>query len=226
MNSVLKRIYIFNLDQLPKYSNTQKRVQRLKLINYFLVFSVPVIIVNDVIRALLGDEPYTIEKYPVLVFWLICLFALFLTLQKVYFASKLIVIFGPLVFITTYSLTGYIIGEHFLWQPVMVLGISIIPYLVLDVKKERVWLIISFITFFTYIIFHDSIMMYGTDGNSFGPVFERLNTTPFIYFAVRILMFFFLTSVVFYSVRLNEHQQILNEKINDDAWIWKFFGKA
>lgn len=214
MNSILERIYFFDLSHLPKYSNSQKRIQRLKLINYFLVFSVPVIILNDIVRALSGDEPYTFEKYPVVVFWILCLFALVLTKRKAYFASKLIIIFGPLVFITIYSLTGYIIGEHFLWQPIMVLGVSIIPFLVLDVNKERKWLVFSFIFFLCYIIFHDKLLLYGTDGNRFGPLFEKLNTTPFIYFAVKILIFIFLASVTFYSIRLNEYQHELNQKTN------------
>ncbi len=215
MKSFLNKIYFFNLSQLPKYSNQQKRIQRLKLINYFFVFAVPVIIINDIILAITGEQPYTFEKFPVIVFWGFILLALFFTRKRLFLLSKLIIIFVPLAFITTYSLTGYIIGEHFLWQPIMLLGISIIPYLVLDFKKERVWLIISFFTFLLYILFHDSILLYGTNDNSFGRVFDRLNTTPFIYNSVRIIIFLFLSSVIYYSVRLNDHQQKLNEEIND-----------
>ena len=213
MRSIFKKIYFFNLDLLPKYSNKQKRMQRLLLINYFLVFSIPVIIINDLLLAITGAQPYTFEKYPVIIFWIFCVISLFLTKRKKYFPSKLIIIFIPLIFISTYSLTGYIIGEHFLWQPILVLGLSIIPFLVLDVINERTWLIIAFISFFTYTIFHDEIMLFGAD-DTFGPVFNRLNTTPFIYNAVRIIIFLFLTFIIYYSVRLNDHQQLINEKIN------------
>jgi len=214
MRKLLNSIYFFNLSQLPKYSNQQKRIQRLKLIIYFLVFSVPVIILNDIILAITGEQPYTFEKFPVIVFWLIMLIALYFNKKHYFLFSKLIIIFIPLAFITTYSLTGYIIGEHFLWQPIMVLGISVIPYLVLDFKTEKKWILISFFTFLVYIVFHDQIMLYGTNDNSFASVYNRLNTTPFIYNSVRIIIFLFLSTTIYYSVRLNDHQQLLNEKIN------------
>jgi len=214
MGSVFKKLYFFNLDQLPNYSNTQKRIHRLVVINYFLVFAVPVIIINDLVLAISGEQPYTFEKYPVIAFWTLCLFALFLTKKRKYLPSKLIVIFVPLLFITSYSLTGYIIGEHFLWQPIMIMGMSVIPFLVLDFKEEKIWLIIAFFSFLIYIIFHDEIMLSGSD-ETFSRVFIRLNTTPFVYNAVRIIIFLFLTSIIYYSVRLNDHQQLINEEIND-----------
>jgi PAS domain S-box-containing protein len=214
MRKLLNSIYFFNLSQLPKYSNQQKRIQRLKLIIYFLVFSVPVIILNDIILAITGEQPYTFEKFPVIVFWLIMLMTLYFNKKHFFLLSKLFIIFIPLAFITTYSLTGYIIGEHFLWQPIMVLGISVIPYLVLDFKTERKWILISFFTFLVYIVFHDQIMLYGTNDNSFASVYNRLNTTPFIYNSVRIIIFLFLSTTIYYSVRLNDHQQLLNEEIN------------
>jgi PAS domain S-box-containing protein len=214
MRKLLNSIYFFNLSQLPKYSNQQKRIQRLKLIIYFLVFSVPVIILNDIILAITGEQPYTFEKFPVIVFWLIMLMTLYFNKKHFFLLSKLFIIFIPLAFITTYSLTGYIIGEHFLWQPIMVLGISVIPYLVLDFKTERKWILISFFTFLVYIVFHDQIMFYGTNDNSFASVYNRLNTTPFIYNSVRIIIFLFLSTTIYYSVRLNDHQQLLNEEIN------------
>jgi two-component system sensor histidine kinase VicK len=214
MRSAFKRIYFFNLSQLPKYSNSQKRIQRLKLINFFFVFAIPVIIINDIILAITGEQAYTFEKYPVLIFWIICLFALSLTMNGRHAVSRLIIIFVPLLFVTSYSLTGYIIGEHFLWQPVVVLGISIVPYLVLDVNKDRKLLLFSFLTFLIYIIFHDDIMIYGALDYSIVPVFDRLNTTPFIYNAVRIIIFLFLSLIIYYSVRMNDHQQVLNEEVN------------
>ena len=214
MRSIFKKLYFLNLDLAPKFSNTQKRNQRLLLINYFLVFAVPVIILNDLILAVTGEQPYTFEKYPVLVFWILCLISLILTKKKFLIVAKLITVFLPLAFISTYSITGYIIGEHFLWQPVMVLGISIIPFLVLDFKKEKHWLIIAFSAFFLYTILHDHIMLSGADP-TFAKVFNRLNTTPFVYNTVRIVIFLFLSFIVFYSVRLNDHQQLVNEQINN-----------
>lgn len=213
MKSIFKRLYFFNLELFPKYSNSQKRVQRLLMINYFLVYSIPVFIINDLVLAILKIQPYTFEKYPIIIFWVICLFALLLVKKKNYLPAKLILIFGPLVYISTYSITGYIIGEHFLWQPIVVLGLSIIPFLVLDFNSERGWLLLAFLTFLIYIIFHNDIMLYGAN-NSFNPVFKRLNTTPFVYNAVRILIFLFLTTIIYYSIRLNDYQQVINENTN------------
>ena len=213
MKSIFKRIYFFNLGHLQNFSNERKRNQRLLLIILFFVFAVPVIIINDLFLAITGNQPYTFEKYPVLIFWLICLFALYLTKTGRQGISKIIIIFVPLVFITTYALTGYIIGEHFLWQPIVVLGISIIPYLVLDVQKEKAMVLLSFLTFLAYTILHDSIMMSGSP-ESFIAAFNRLNTTPFIYNAVRVLFLIFLSFIIFYSVRLNDKQQLLNEDVN------------
>lgn len=213
MRSILRKVYFLNLDQIPKYSNDQKRIQRLKIINFFLVYSVPIVIINDIVLAITGEQAYTFEKYPALFFWLICLLALYFTKRRKFLASKLIVIFVPLLFISTYAITDYIIGEHFLWQPIMLLGLSIVPFLVLDFKKERIWLILAFISFFVYMIFHDDIMLLGAD-EGFARVYNRLNTTPFIYNTVRILFFIFLTVIVFYSVRINDQQQVIYEEIN------------
>lgn len=213
MRRRLKSLYFFNLDQLPKYSNEHKRRQRLLIITYFFIISVPVIILNDVILAVTGKQAYTFEKYPVVVFWLVCVFALWLIKKKRLLQAKLIVIFFPLLFISSYSLTGYIIGEHFLWQPIVLLGITVIPFMVLDFDEERRWLIISFLVFLTYTLFHNTIMLQGVIG-AYGDVFTKLNTTPFIYAAVRVIIFLFLTSIMFYSVRLNDRQNIINEEIN------------
>jgi two-component system, OmpR family, sensor histidine kinase VicK len=214
MRSVFKRIYFFNLDKLDNFNNERKRIQRLKLIILFFVITVPVIIINDLILAMTGSQPYTFEKYPVLVFWIICLFALYLTKTGRQRIAKFIIIFIPLIFITTYALTGYIIGEHFLWQPIVVLGISIIPYLVLDVHKEKGWILFSFIVFLSYTIFHDNIMKAGSP-IGYIMAFDKLNTTPFIYYAVRIIILLFLSTIIFYSVRLNDRQQEINEEINN-----------
>lgn len=214
MKSIFKKLYFFDLDLLPKYSSEQRRVQRLLIINYFFVFAIPVFIVNDLVLAMLRIQPYTFEKFPVLVIWLIFIIALYLTKKKRYLPSKLIIIFSPLMLLTTYSLTGYIIGEHFLWQPIMLLGMSIIPFLVLDVKKEKTWLLIAFLSFLAYVIFHDKILIFGAH-DTFRDVFNKLNTTPFIYDAVRIIIFLFITFIIYYSVRINDHQQLINEKINE-----------
>ena len=213
MSFNFKRLYFLNLDHIPKYSNDQKRIQRLKIINYFFVLSVPVVIVNDLVLAITGKQAYTFEKYPALIFWLICLLALYFTRKRIFLPSKLIVVFVPLLFISTYALTDYIIGEHFLWQPIMLLGISVIPFLVFDVKKERNWLIIAFLSFFFYTIFHDDIMLFGAD-EGFTRVYNRLNTTPFVYNSVRIIIFIFLTVIMYYSVRINDRQQEIYEEIN------------
>ncbi len=213
MRSFFKRFYFFNFDLLPTYSNEQKRIQRLKVINFFLVFALFVFVVNDAVLAILKIQPYTFEKFPILIFWIITLIALWLTKKGKYLASKLIVLFSFLLFISTYALTGYIIGEHFLWQPIALLGLSVIPFLVLDLRKERGWLFLFFLLFLFYTIFHDQIMMAGSD-DRFRRLFTHLNTTPFIYNAVRIIIYLFLTSIIYYSIRLNEHQQLLTERIN------------
>lgn len=213
MNSIFKKIYFFNLDLLPNYSNEQKRIQRLKIINYFLVSALLVFVINDVVLAVLKIQPYTFEKFPILIFWIISIIALWLTKKKKYLASKLIIIFTPLLFVSSYAITGYIIGEHFLWQPIVLLGLSVIPFLVLDFRTEKIWLIISFFLFLIYIIFHDRIMLAGADDH-YRLIFKEINTTPFIYYAVRIIMFLFLSFIIFYSIRLNEHQQLINERIN------------
>lgn len=226
MKSIFKRLYFYNFDLLPKYSNDQKRRQRLLLINYFFVFAVPVIIVNDLILAISGAQPFTIEKYPVLIFWLVCLLSLYLTKKKFFFPAKIITAFASIGFISSYALIGYIIGEHFLWQPIMMMGMSIIPFLIFDSKEEKGWLIFAFLICLVYIIFHERIMLSGSE-ESFIPVFHRLNTTPFIYTTVKILIFFFLTFIVYYSIRLNDHQQLINEQINNSlARTGDYLGKA
>jgi PAS domain S-box-containing protein len=56
-------------------------------------------------------------------------------------------------------------------------------------------------------------MLAGTDDH-YRLIFKDINTTPFIYYAVRIIIFLFLNFIIYYSIRLNEHQQLFNERIN------------
>lgn len=214
MGAIFKKLFNLNLDYLPEYSNQQKRIQRLLAINYFLAFSIPVFIFYDVIQAILQIHPYSFEHFPLLVFYAVCLLSLYLTKKGYLLWSKLITIFTPLMFISSYALTGYVIGEHFLWQPIAVLGISIIPILVLDIEQEKGWLLFAFLVFLLYNIFHTNIMLYGSDPD-FALVFEKMNTTPFVYNGVRIVIFLFLSSIIYYSIKMNDHQHLVNIGMNE-----------
>lgn len=212
--SSFRDLHFFNINKLPKYSIQEKRIQRLLIIVHFFVFSVPIIIISDTYLALAGKQDYTSEKYPVIVFWISCLVAFWCTKNGKYLIAKLIVIFGPLIFISSYSAMGQIIGEHFLWQPILLIGLSIIPYLILDYQTEKVWIIIAFLSFLLYNLFHDQILLAGA-GESYSKVFTRLNTTPFIYHTVRMLIFLFLSGIIYYSVRFNDKQQLIAEEMNE-----------
>ncbi len=214
MKSLFNNLYFFNLEKLPKYSNQQKRLQRLLLIIYFFVFSIPIVILSDTYLAIMGKQDYSMEKYPVVAFWLLNMIALWSAKNGKYLIAKLIVIFVPLIFISSYSAMGQIIGEHFLWQPILLIGLSVIPYLILDYKTEKGWIIAAFISFFIYNIFHDQIMLAGSS-ESFIKAFNRLNTTPFIYNTVRILIFLFLSGIIYYAIRFNDRQQTITEEMND-----------
>jgi len=54
----------------------------------------------------------------------------------------------------------------------------------------------------------------GSD-ESFIKAYNRLNTTPFIYYTVRVLIFFFLSIIIYYAIRLNDRQQLITEEMND-----------
>jgi len=135
MKSIFNNLYFFNLDKLPKYSNQEKRLQRLLIIIYFFVFSIPIVILSDSYLAITGKQDYTFEKYPVIVFWVLNLIALWSAKNGKYLIAKLIVIFVPLIFISSYAAMNQIIGEHFLWQPILLIGLSIIPYLILSMIR-------------------------------------------------------------------------------------------
>ncbi len=213
MESILNKNINHNSDKPLRFDNNQKRVNRLLVINNFLVFTIPVFIIYNLSLDLLNIYPYALEKDPIPIFWIVCIISLVLAKKKKYLPAKLFIIFSPLVFMTYYSLTGDIVGEHFLWQPIMILGVSIIPFLIMDVKNEKTWLIIVFLIFLAYTVFHDEIMLYKAK-DSLVMIFEKLNSAPIIYNSVRIIIFLFLTTAVFYSVNLNDQHQLINEKIN------------
>lgn len=213
MKSVLNRSDKNTSDKTIRFDNNQKRINRLLVIINFLVFTIPVFIIYNLSLDYLDIYPYSLKSDPTPIFWIACIFALILAKKKIYLPAKLFIIFSPLIFMTFYSLTGDIVGEHFLWQPIMLLGVSIIPFLVLDVKNERSWLIIVVSFFLLYVIFHDQIMLLRAK-DSLVSIFENLNTTPFVYNSVRIIIFLFLAVIIFYSVNLNDQQQMINEMIN------------
>ncbi len=214
MKSILYNLYLFNLEKLPKYNNQEKRLQRLLAIIYCFVFSIPIVILSDTYLAITGKQDYTFEKYPVIIFWTLNLLALWSVKNGRYLIGKLIVIFVPLIFISSYSAMNQIIGEHFLWQPILLIGLSIIPYLILDYKTEKGWIIAAFISFLLYNIFHDQILKAGSDVD-YIKAYNELNTTPFIYYTVRLLIFFFLSGIIYYAIRFNDRQQLIAEEMND-----------
>lgn len=214
MKSILRNLFYNNPDSSIKYSNEQKRTQRLLMIINFIVVTVPIFVIYDVVLAILNIDDFTPEKLPLIVFWLLFVIALSLAKKGAYIPAKLIIIYSPLILMSSYSIMGEIIGEHFLWQPVMVLGMSIVPFLVLDVRKDRPWLIFVFTSFLIFVVFHNDIMLYGAK-DSFAVLFDKLNTTPFVYNSVRIIIFLFLTLIIYYSVNLNDQQNLINEKINE-----------
>ncbi len=214
MKSFFKNIFYNNSDPSQKYSNEQKRVQRLSMIINFIIVTIPIFVIYDLVLALLKIDKFTPEKIPLIIFWLLFVIASIFARKNIYIPAKLIIIYAPLLLMSTYSIMGEIIGEHFLWQPIVVIGMSIVPFLVLDVKKDKPWLLLVFISFLIFVIFHDHILLYGAK-ESLALLFDRLNTTPFVYNSVRIIIFLFLTIIIYYSVNLNDQQHLINEKIND-----------
>ncbi len=213
MKSILKHIYFLNLGIRNKYEKKEKIRQRLLLINIIIFLFLTFFVFYDFIVDFLISHNYSQANAPVLIFWLSSLSSIWLIKKSRLLASKLLTAFLPPLITISYIFIDNVTCGHFLWQPIALIGFSIIPVLVFDYKKEKTLLLVSTIINLLYIIFYDRILSMGVNSYHVS-LYHELNTNPFIYKAVQVSIFLFLFALIYFSIRINNYQQLINERIN------------
>ena len=214
MKSILRRIYFLNLGFRIKYDQKQKIRQRLFLINILLFSFSTFFIFYDFIVDFLIARKYSLANVPVFLFWANCVACLLLIRNNKQLPAKLLSVFLPPVFILCYAFIEDVTYGLFLWQPLALIGLSIIPVLVFDYKKEKYLLVFSSITYLLCIVFYDRILVLGVN-NYYKELYTVLNANSFVYKTVQVAIFAFLFTVLYYAIKINNYQQLINDRINE-----------
>lgn len=214
MKSLLKRIYFLNLGLKNKYDQEQKIGQRLFLINIVIVLFLAFFIFYDFVVDFIISHRYSLANIPVFLFWANSVVCLLFIWKKKLLPAKLLSVFLPPVFILSYIFIEDVTCGYFLWQPIALIGLSIIPVLVFDYRKEKALLVVSAITYLLIISFYDRILSMGVN-SYYTELYLELNTNPFIYKSVQIAIFAFIFTASYYAIKINNHQQLINERINE-----------
>jgi PAS domain S-box-containing protein len=169
-------------------------------------------IIYDFVVDFLVAHNYSLANAPVLIFWLSSLTSILLIKKTKLLTAKLLSTFLPPLITLSYIFLDNVTCGHFLWQPIALIGFAIVPVLVFDYKKEKTLLFISTIINLLYIIFYERILSMGVNSYHVN-LYHELNTNPFIYKSVQLAIFSFLFTIIYYSIKINNHQQLINERI-------------
>jgi len=130
---------------------------------------------------------------------------------------KLSLIFMPhLVFLLGPTLAGFVEEEGFTYYPYIFIGTAVIPQLLLNPQKEKIFYWSSLAYFFILVVSIDKIMILTGKGNY--PIVERINTFYHFYKTAQVALFLFITSSIYYLQKLGikyEHElKRNNEKLD------------
>ncbi len=209
----LRRIYFLNLGFGSKYGSEEKLLQRLLAIDVLLLAGSFLYVVYDFFHDFILSGGYRAEDLPVFLLFLTSVFSLFLYRRKFFFTGKVLTAFGPQIFVFGCAYMGVQQGEYFFWLPLVLSGFSVFPVLIFDQKKEREWLIAALAFNLLIFIFYDVILLHNAD-QKFIDTYAMSGGTALFYKSMQIVLYVFLVSLLYYVVRVNNHQQLLCERVN------------
>lgn len=211
--SFLKEIYFLNLGFGNKYGSDEKILQRLLVIDILLFLGSFLYVVYDFVYDFLIKGGYGIEDLPVFLLFLCSTICLVLYRYKFFLAGKFLTAFLPQIFIFGCAYFGVRLGEYFFWLPLVLLGISVFPVLIFDQKNEKKWLIFAVIFNLIYLLFYDRILLHEADPQYINS-YAVLSNNAVFYKSVQVVLYIFLISLLYYVIRVNNHHQLICERVN------------
>ncbi len=211
--TLLKKVYFLNLGFGNKYGKDEKLRQRLLIINIILLTGSFLYIIYDFFQDFILKGYYGIDNITVILLLLNSIFSLILYKKKRYLADKLLTAFLPQLFVFSCAYIGVGHGEFFYWFPLVILGLSILPVLMFDLKAERFWLITAAAYNFIILIFHEDLLLRTADGH-FMETYASMSINAGFYKSVQIVLYLFLNLLLYIVIRVNNHQEILCERAN------------
>ena len=209
----LKGIYFLNLGFGSKYGSEEKILQRLFVINIILLCGSFLYVIFDFVNDFLLNGGYKQGDLPVLLLFASSLFSLILYKRGFFFADKLLTVYAPQIFVFGCAYFDMVHGEYFLWLPLVLLGFSVFPVLIFDLKKEKGWLIAAVVFNLLYMVFYDRILFLKADPQ-YLETYAVLSANAAFYKSVQIVLYIFLMILLYFVIRVNYHQQLLCERIN------------
>jgi signal transduction histidine kinase len=117
----------------------------------------------------------------------------------------------PIVFLLGPIFIGYVEEEGYIYNPYVMICVSVIPQLLLDPKKEKIQYWFSLSYYFILAIFIDKIMVLFQSENF--AIVDRINSFYLFYKIAHIGLFLFINACIYYLRMLNfRFEEELNRK--------------
>jgi len=153
----------------------------------------------------------SISLYKFLLLVVLGAFCFFLNLnQRFRLAHFLLIIFIPFILIIFPTILGDVTDEYFFWYPFVPAAISIMPYLLLSYKRDKLLIIASITWYFLMVLFIDSLLIRYSDADL--KIVPIVGANILFFKVSHVTIFLFLNAVYFYLFSLtNQYQDSLKE---------------
>lgn len=201
IHKVWKYISCLGIDREESHLN-QRTIILSNQLNFVMFFTMFVLLTFTVLTQHLIHDQMSVGTLRVLMTLIVSIINLFLARYGYTKLSMVSLIFLPsIIFLLFPTFIGYVEEEGFTYYPYIAVGISIIPQVLLNQKKDKFLYWFSLFYFLMVVIFLDKLMIWFGKGTY--PIIERINLFyPYYKFAV-VGLFLLINAIVFYLRVLN-----------------------
>jgi signal transduction histidine kinase len=199
--------------QLPKFKNLnlgvsfekERELFSLIFLSYFyiLLFSLVVILLHTS-----GEElfPVSYRYHGLLLLGFVQLLLIRFGLSNI--AKILILTVTPFLLLILPPLTGLFSDEFYFWFPYVPIALSLLPHFILHTKRERIWLIITLVSYLLLAIFDTSYMMALSDGSE--KIIPIVQENRFYYELIPTIIYIFVNLALgFVLARIYQYEQVM-----------------
>jgi len=212
--------YISNLGTDSKDNLPHTRTYVLSnQINFILAVTMTILGLVLLTRLKIQDRPVTLGHLRIWYTLILSIVNLFLARYKFNLISKVSLIFlAPMIFIIIPIMSGYVEEEGYLYNAYVLIAASIVPQMVLNSEKEKIfyWSAMAYFLLMVFII--DTLAI--EFGKVYLPISEHIEKYFFIDKLAHVMVFFFINVSIYhlrkvnfrYEDRLFVKNQILNDQ--------------
>ncbi|HVN58474.1 MAG TPA: HAMP domain-containing sensor histidine kinase [Bacteroidales bacterium] len=171
-------------------------------LNFVLAFASVLLLIYTVITQEIIHMEISVGTARVFGTMLVCVLNLLLAYRGYTRISMISLIFLPsVIFLLVPTLIGYVEEEGFTYYPVVAVGMSVIPQLLLHPSREKYLYWISLLYFLLLVLFLDNLMMWL--GKDTYPILDRIRSFYAYYKIAPVGIFLFINACIYYLRQLN-----------------------